>query len=73
MRFTGTANDSMPGLCKFARESRCLEEISPEFGSPDKWDWSVIKKKAGKLLRLLRKQGKETEQSRAANLASLGG
>jgi len=43
------------------------EEINPEFGSPDLWDWTVIKRKAGKLIRLLRKQGKETEQGAAAN------
>ncbi|MHA3770071.1 hypothetical protein ACXR0O_00875 [Verrucomicrobiota bacterium sgz303538] len=48
------------------------EEINPEFGSPGFWEWPIIKKKAGKLVRLLRKQGKETKQTDAGNRRSAG-
>src|SRR5438876_9942810 len=30
----------------------------PDFRNPDLWDWGVIKKKAGRLIRLLRKCGR---------------
>jgi hypothetical protein len=31
----------------------------PDFQSPDLWDWAVVEKKAGRLVRLLRRLGKE--------------
>jgi hypothetical protein len=31
----------------------------PDFQSPDAWDWAVVEKKAGKLVRLLRRLGKK--------------
>lgn len=30
----------------------------PDFQSPDLWDWAVVEKKAGRLVRLLRRMGK---------------
>jgi hypothetical protein len=33
----------------------------PDLKSPDLWDWAVVKKKAGRLIRLLRKLGKQAE------------
>jgi hypothetical protein len=30
----------------------------PDFQSPDSWDWAVVEKKAGRLVRLLRRMGK---------------
>ena len=40
----------------------------PDLLNPDLWDWAVIRKKAGRLKRLLRKQGK---LNRPAPLPSL--
>jgi hypothetical protein len=36
----------------------------PEYQNPNLWDWDVIKKKAGRLLRLLRRLGKQAEQAK---------
>ncbi len=35
-------------------------ETSPDMGDPALWDWKVVKSKAGRLTRLLRKLGKES-------------
>ena len=34
----------------------------PEMGSPDLWDWAVVKRHAGRLTRLLRQLSKRAEQ-----------
>jgi hypothetical protein len=39
----------------------------PEMGSPDLWNWDVINRHAGRLVRLLRKIAKEAEQVVAPN------
>ncbi|TWU17599.1 hypothetical protein Pla144_51010 [Bythopirellula polymerisocia] len=34
---------------------------SPEMSSPDSWDWKIVRRHAGRLVRLLRKLSKEVE------------
>jgi hypothetical protein len=36
-------------------------DTCPEIGDPAKWDWKIVSSKAGRLVRLLRKLGKEKE------------
>ena len=33
-------------------------DTDPDFQSPDSWDWAVVEKKAGRLVRMLRRMGK---------------
>lgn len=39
-------------------------ETYPDFQSPDKWDWAVVEKKAGRLVRLLRRLGAEQHEGK---------
>jgi len=54
--------------CRIAvnSESRAgaWNETYPDFESPDAWDWGVIERKAGKLVRLLRRLGKDGRAKR---------
>ncbi len=36
----------------------------PDFQNPDSWDWAVVEKKAGRLIRLLRRLGKGARTKR---------
>jgi hypothetical protein len=38
-------------------------DIYLDFQSPDAWDWQVVEKKAGRLIRLLRRMGKARQAS----------
>jgi hypothetical protein len=37
----------------------------PDFQSPNSWDWAVVEKKAGRLVRLLRRLGKDGRAKRS--------
>jgi len=41
----------------------------PDFESPDAWDWGVIERKVGKLVRLLRRLGKDGRTKRSTGAA----
>jgi hypothetical protein len=42
-------------------------DTCPEYKNPRRWDWDVINKKAGRLVRLLRKCGKHAEPDASPN------